>query len=87
MNAPDLSNSSWGKRPKVNDTRALRRYVHILRILATTGEMLVPVLALAYVLVAGIFLYTGNFENLKFEDGTSLSCILNGATGEIINVK
>lgn len=87
MNAQYLQHSSWGKGSGGLDVRALRRYNRLLKIFALTGEILVPLLLLVYLVVAGVFLYTGNFENVIFQDGTSLSCVLDGTTGEISNVQ
>jgi hypothetical protein len=79
--------SSWGQGAKVEDIRALRRYNWILRGLVFAGEMYVFTALTLVILIVGWFLYSGNFENAIFTDGTSLSCILDGATGEIVNVK
>lgn len=85
--AVESNGSSWGQGAEIEDIRALRRYNWILRALAFAGEMYVLTVLALVILIVGWFLYSGNFENAIFNDGTSLSCILDGATGEIINVK
>lgn len=85
--AVESQGSSWGQGAEIEDIRALRRYNWILRGLVFAGEMYVLTVLVLVILIVGWFLYSGNFENTIFSDGTSLSCILDGATGEIINVK
>ena len=85
--AVDSENTSWGKDAKVEDVRAMRRYNWLLRWTAFFGEVCFFVVLVLAVLVVGGFLIYGNFENAIFKDGTSLTCILDGATGEIFNVK
>ena len=87
MDAANLAYTSWGKPPEHRDVRALRRYNAILRRLARVGEGAVYLLAVSVIGVFLWFLFTGNFENAIFTDGTSLACILDGNSGEIVNVK
>ncbi len=86
MDADELAYTSWGKPPEHRDVRALRRYNAMLRKLAQAGEIAVYLLAVSVIGVFLWFLFTGNFENAIFTDGTSLTCILDGNTGEIVNV-
>lgn len=85
--AVESQTTSWGRAAKIEDIRALRRYNSILRGCAFAGEMLVYAMLVITILVAGWFLFNGNFENAVFTDGTSLTCFMDGATGEITNVK
>lgn len=87
MNVLDLPDSSWGRPQKHHDTRALRRYNQLLRHLARAGEIVTQVLIVVMCIMFVGLLYVGNFENAIFADGTSLSCIFDGATGKIVNVK
>jgi len=80
-------NSTWGKPAENKDVRVLRRYNRLLRILSAIGEITVYVLIVLGVLVCGGMLFFGNFENTIFTDGTSVSCMLDGSTGEIVDVK
>lgn len=86
MDATESAHTSWGKRPKHHDMRALRRYSTMLRKLTKIGEAMVFMLVISVVGVFLGFLFTGNFENAIFTDGTSLSCMLDGNSGEIVNV-
>jgi len=87
MEAHELANSSWGKPDEWVDVRALRRYQTVLSRIAYAGEVLVFVL-LVGVLVGTILLSQTNFENVIFYDnGTEVVCILDGRTGEIVNVQ
>jgi len=79
--------TSWGKPPEHREVRVIRRFNRLLHATETTGEWLAISLSLLWVTGALTFLLTGNFENLKFEDGTTLSCVLDGQTGEIRNVR
>jgi hypothetical protein len=87
MNAPKQPNSSWGQPSDHTDIRALKRYNWLLRKLAFVGEVIVYCLTVLIVIVCGGMLVAGNFENTIFTDGTSMSCMLDGSTGEIVNVK
>lgn len=82
-----IAASAWGKRAEQGDVRALRRYNALLQRLMVVGEASVYVLSTLVVALFLWFLYTGNFENVIFTDGTDVTCILNGATGEIVNGK
>lgn len=82
-----IAASSWGKRAEQGDVRALRRYNALLQRLMGIGETTVYVLAVLVATLFLWFLYTGNFENVIFTDGTDLTCVLNGATGAIVNGK
>jgi hypothetical protein len=82
----DLGNS-WGRRSDHHDVRAMRRYNVLLRKLATVGECVVYLLAVLSAALFLWFLYFGNFENVIFTDGTDLTCVLNGSTGEIVHGK
>lgn len=86
MNAPDTQKSTWGKPFEIDDPRALRRYNALLRGLAFVGEILSHILSALFLLIALGMLFMGNFENTIFSDGTSISCMLEGSTGEIVNV-
>jgi hypothetical protein len=87
MNAHELTTTSWGKPEIEVDVRALRRYHSILSMIGSIGETLVFVL-LAAVAASSIWLVTQtNFENVIFYDGTDATCVFNGKTGEISNVK
>ena len=77
----------WGKRAQPSDVRALRRYNAMLLRMASAGEVSVYVLATLSTALFVWFLYWGNFENIIFTDGTELTCVLNGSTGEMINGK
>ncbi|WP_240533895.1 hypothetical protein [Aeromonas veronii] len=40
------------------------------------------------ILAGAVWLFTQtNFENVIFYDGTDMTCVFNGKTGEIINVQ
>jgi len=87
MESRQLAGSSWGKRDTEVDVRAMRRYQATLSRIAYVGEVLVSVL-LAGVLASSVWLFTQtNFENIIFYDGTDMTCVFNGETGEIINVR
>ncbi|MGX2038534.1 hypothetical protein ACWJKU_00160 (plasmid) [Methylocaldum sp. MU1018] len=87
MEAHELATSSWGKHDAEVDVRALRRYQAILSRIASVGEVLVFVL-LVGILAGAVWLFTQtNFENVIFYDGTDMTCVFNGKTGEIINVQ
>lgn len=79
--------STWGRRSDHYDVRALRRYNALLRKLVGAGECCVYLLAIVSATLFLWFLYTGNFENVIFTDGTDLTCVLNGSTGEIVHGK
>lgn len=79
--------TSWGKRAEHSDVRALRRYNALLLRLVSIGEASVYLLTALVVALFLWFLYMGNFENVVFTDGTDLTCILNGSTGEIVDGK
>lgn len=85
--AVESQTTTWGQAAEIEDIRALRRYNSLLRGLVFTGEILVYTTLFLTIVVVGWFLHSGNFENAIFTDGTSLSCFLDGSTGEIINVK
>jgi hypothetical protein len=85
MDAADTAYTSWGEQPKHVDMRALRTYNAALRKLSLVGEVLTYVLATLFVSMIFWTLFTGNFENAIFTDGTSLTCILDGNSGEIVN--
>lgn len=86
MDAANSAYTSWGKRPEQHDVRALRRYNALLKKVVLLLEIVVYALAVAVVAVFLWVLWDGNFENVIFTDGTSLACILDGNTGEIVNV-
>lgn len=87
MRSHELAMSSWGKPDTDVDVRALRRYQSILSRIATVGEVLVIVLLMG-ILSGAIWLFTQtNFENVIFYDGTDMTCVYDGKTGEIINVQ
>jgi len=83
----ESATTSWGKRAEHGDVRALRRYNALLQRLMGIGEVSVYLLSALVVALFLWFLYMGNFENVIFTDGTDLTCILNGATGAIVNGK
>lgn len=87
MSALPPPNSTWARPPNHKDVRALRRYNKLLRALSRAGEIAVHVLLALVLLVVGGMLYVGNFENIIFTDGTSVACMLDGSTGEIVDVK
>ncbi len=87
MDASELKFTTWGHEPEHFDVRAQRQYNALLRRMVVLGEWAVVLLTLAVVICFTAFLFFGNFENIIFTDGTSLSCILDGNTGEIVNVK
>lgn len=87
MDAQESNFSAWGRDPEHFDVRALRKYNRLLRRMIMAGEWMVYLLVLAVVGGLSGFLFFGNFENVIFTDGTSLSCILDGNTGEIVNVE
>ncbi len=87
MDQQDGNFTSWGHDPEHFDVRALRRYNALLHKLVVAGEWAVVILTLATVICFVGVLFFGNFEDIIFTDGTSLSCILDGNTGEIVNVK
>ncbi len=83
----ELASSSWGRPDRDVDVRALRRYQDILSRIAAVGEVLVLVLLMG-ILAGAIWLFTQtNFENVIFYDGTDMTCVFNGKTGEISNVQ
>ena len=84
-NIDDQASSAWGKHAESGDVRALRRYNALLLRMVSAGEASVYVLTVLTSVLFVWFLYTGNFENIIFTDGTDRSCILQGATGEIVN--
>lgn len=87
MYVQESPTTSWGKQDRDVDVRALRRYQTMLSRIALLGEIFVFVL-LVGVASASIWLVTQtNFENVIFYDGTDSTCVLNGKTGEISNVK
>lgn len=87
MEERQWATSSWGKHDAGVDVRAMRRYQGILSSIASAGEALIFVL-LAGILAGLVWLLTQtNFENVIFYDGTDMACVLNGKTGEIINVQ
>ena len=75
--------TSWGTPELQVDARALRRYHNILSYTSGLGEILI------FLLVIGIFMSVlwlitqANFENIIFYDGTDMTCILHGSTGNI----
>lgn len=79
--------TSWGKPPIHDDVRALRRYNRLLQQLSAVGEGLIYAGLVVWAAATLAMVFTGNFENLIFKDGTTLSCILDGNTGEITNVR
>jgi len=88
LDTPSLpTDTTWGVPDVELDVRALRRYRGFLRVALATGEWLSGLLAIA-ILVAAVWMVTmTNFENDVFSDGTANSCVLNGSTGEIVNVR
>jgi hypothetical protein len=86
MDVTESLYTSWGKAPVHLDARALRLYNRILEKLVKTGEILVYILTVSVLGVFLWFLFMGNFENVIFTDGTSVTCILQGKSGEIVNV-
>lgn len=87
MRTHESAITSWGRPDTEVDVRALRRYQDILSRIATVGEVLVLVL-LVGILIGAIWLFTQtNFENVIFYDGTDMTCVFNGKTGEISNVQ
>jgi hypothetical protein len=86
MHTPELPFSSWGKPTHHLDVRAVRRYNAILRLISHVGEGAYFVMATGAICMFFGFLFFGNFENAIFSDGTSLTCMLDGITGEVVNV-
>lgn len=88
MGIQDLSKlSSWGNRDSEVNVQALHRYQMLLARIGDVGEVLVLILVAA-ILAGAIWLFTQtNFENVIFYDGTDMTCVLNGDTGEIVNVQ
>lgn len=86
MDTSESSYSSWGKPSERLDVRALRRYNVALNSLVRVGEFLVYALSFAVVAAFLWFMFYGNFENAIFTDGTSLTCIFDGTSGEIVDV-
>jgi hypothetical protein len=87
METAGSGETTWGKRPEFSDVRALRRYNALLRGVSTVGEWIATILVWSMVMLALWFLFTGDFEDVIFTDGTSLTCVLDGRTGEIADVK
>jgi hypothetical protein len=78
--------TDWGKQPRFDDVRAFHQYNRFLRRGVLVGELLVCALVVVTVSTFLGFLYSGNFENLIFWDGTDHACILDGNTGQIDSV-
>lgn len=87
MDAHTLTTSTWGKNSTDIDVRALRRYQKILRAFSSFGEWASFALAHCVLIAIVLLILLTNFENVIFYDGTDMTCVLNGATGEIYNVK
>ena len=85
MHIPKIAFTSWGKPTEHLDIRALRRYNAMLRTIAGIGEGAYFVMAAGAVCICFAFLFYGNFERGIFSDGTSLTCMIDGITGEVIN--
>lgn len=87
MDAVERLRTAWGRPPEHRDIRALRRYNRVLHRLSIAGECLAGALTALVVGIFIAFLFTGNFENIIFTDGTSLTCVFDGNTGEIIDAQ
>lgn len=81
--AHEMATSSWGKRDADVDVRSLRRHLAVLSHIASVGEVLVLALLVGIFAGAAWLLTQTNFENVIFYDGTDMTCVLNGKTGEI----
>lgn len=81
------SNTSWGRPAWEIDARALRAYRKLLTCIGAAGEVVYFSL-LGVFLCASIWLLAfANLENIIFYDGTANTCVLDGATQEIIHVQ
>ena len=79
--------TSWGQPAEQNNVRALRRFNALLRGLASAGSWMLTLISAAAMVSFGVALFTINFENDIFSDGSTLTCILDGRTGEIGDAK
>ena len=87
MDTADSQQTAWGVRPSHDDVRAIRRFNRILQAMANAGEFMVFTLIAVVLVLALLMVFTGNFENIIFNDGTELSCIYDGKTEGIVNVR
>lgn len=81
----DDQRSTWGGRRTdlTVDPQSLGRYYTFLRRLSITLIVLIILIITVSGVMAGIFIYNGDFEHIIFNDGTDALCILDPNTGAI----
>ncbi len=83
----EFAGSSWGKPQANYGILAERRWNQILgKLVSFTEWFVIALILLEVALILGL-VFGVNFENIIFWDGTSLTCMMDGATGEIKNVR
>lgn len=81
----DDQRSTWGGRRTdlTVDPLTLERYYKALRTCAISLIVLIILITATAGVMAGIFIYNGDFEYIIFNDGTDALCILDPNTGAI----
>jgi hypothetical protein len=81
----DPPDSNWGESQATADILVLRRSNQALESINFAGEVACYAALLLLTLSSLSFLVSTNFENAVFSDGTSLTCVIDGRTGNIYN--
>jgi hypothetical protein len=78
--------STWSEPCEEFDKRELERYFVFVKFLENTGKLILVLLILGLFLVITTFLFTGEFEQIIFTDGSELTCIYDNSTDNIVSV-
>jgi len=82
-----VQHTSWGHPESISDMRTLKKYAAFLRSIRLGLEALNFLLIVAVFLMFIFSLLHGVFEDAVIYDGTRTSCVLDGKTGEVTDVR